>query len=196
MKLPHFPHSYNGKEGFELFLSKHIQLNVSSESNRKSSFTRKDLQDNYINFCSVYGYNISSSIPMGKHLSFLGINKSYTGPRNYQITYYDNIVLSSNTSTDLLPHERQDPNSSYYTDLDNTDLTLSACQHPDDDAKSDASLSDDEDSSSGKEHQFNTEGEVAHRPTHDSRDVSLYTHQKKANVFDFIEFLEDFVESM
>lgn len=217
MELTHFPSLYAGKEGFEIFLRKHIiKHSLTAEIRRELLLTKKDLQDNYINFCCVHGYPIASFVCIGRHLTFLGITvKAYVGPQKHQFPSYSDLLLSRE-ALDLFAHgtqlDEKDTDSSDNMDHDLTDLTSSSYLDTDNDTNSECSVSDDEVNSIKEEDQFSKEedipGQETAYPAHDPRDnaswnttgytswdTGFYTQEDKITVFEYVDFLEDFMAS-
>lgn len=214
MELPHYPRMYAGKEGFEMFLRTHfMKHSLPTEIRREILFTKRDFQDNYTNFCCVYGYPVASVVNTGKHLGFLGITiKAYLGPQGNQFPCY-NDILSLREAYDLLALWKVDeehPDLTCNMSLDNT--SVSSCSYHDTDnntTTNDTCVSYHEVNTSLKEDHLKTENvQQTVNSTHDcgwrdtfgytcpSWNTDSYTKQDRINVFEYVTFLEDFVASL
>lgn len=215
MESTHFPSLYAGRKGFEIFLRKHLLKYRLPADMRELLLTKRDLQDNYVNFCCVYGYPIASFVCIGKHLTHLGITvKAYVGPHGHQLPSYSDLMLSREAlDLDLLAHgkpvDRKNLDTSEYMNQDLTDYTSS--QDTDSNTDSESSFSDDE-VNSIQEGQLSiaedSVGQETAHLTHNPRDQNLwgitgymswdsgvYTQQDRNAVFEYVECLEDFVAS-
>lgn len=215
MESTHFPNLYAGRKGFEIFLKKHLVKYRLPPDMRELLLTKRDLQDNYINFCCVYGYPIASFVCIGKHLTYLGITvKAYIGPHGHQLPSYSDLMLSREAlDLDLLAHGKpagkKDLDISEYMDQDLTDHTSS--QDTDDDTDSESSFSDDEVDSILEDQLSIVKDGVVQETPHPTRnsggqdrwgttgytswDAGVYTQQDKNTVFEYVQCLEDFVAS-